>query len=109
MREKKYTGSALSPMLHSFPESAILGGGLARTLGITAASVTVHQFPDGATLVRVSPTVGTLAILVQSLHDPNAKLMETLLAADALRRAGAQLEFGRAFAESHPEIVRCGF
>jgi ribose-phosphate pyrophosphokinase len=50
----------------------------------------IHRFPDGETLVRVKPSVGTLAILVQSLHDPNARLIETLLASDALRRSGAE-------------------
>jgi len=41
-------------------------------------------------LVRVPPTVARHAIVVRSLHDPNAKLVETVLAADALRRAGAR-------------------
>jgi ribose-phosphate pyrophosphokinase len=34
--------------------------------------------------------VGTQAFLLRSLHNPNVKLIETLLAADALRRAGAE-------------------
>jgi ribose-phosphate pyrophosphokinase len=34
--------------------------------------------------------MGERAIVVRSLHDPNAKLLEVLLAADALRRAGVQ-------------------
>jgi ribose-phosphate pyrophosphokinase len=77
-------------MVHSFPDSIGLGRGLARSLGTGSASVSVHQFPDGETLVRVRPSVGTLAILVQSLHNPNAKLIPTLLASDALRRSGAE-------------------
>jgi len=76
-------------MLFSFPESVPLGRKLSRSLGIAASSVAIHQFPDGETLVRVSP-VGSLAILVQSLHNPNTRLIPTLLAADALRRTGAQ-------------------
>lgn len=40
--------------------------------------------------MRVSPPVGDTAVVVRSLHDPNAKLIEILLAADALRRAGAR-------------------
>jgi len=52
--------------------------------------VRVHRFPDGESLVRVRPTPGDRAILVRSLHDPNAKLVEMMLAADALRRAGAR-------------------
>jgi ribose-phosphate pyrophosphokinase len=77
-------------MVHSFPESVVLGRGLARSLGIGSASIGVHQFPDGETLVRVSPSAGSPAILVQSLHNPNAKLIPTLLASDALRRSGAE-------------------
>lgn len=77
-------------MVHSFPESAALGRGLARSLGMGSAAIGIHQFPDGETLVRVKPSAGTLAILVQSLHNPNAKLIPTLLACDALRRSGAE-------------------
>lgn len=80
----------LSPTLHSFADTATLGRHLARALAIPLAPVTVHQFPDGETLVRVSPAVSTQAFLLRSLHHPNAKMIETLLAADALRRAGAQ-------------------
>jgi ribose-phosphate pyrophosphokinase len=77
-------------MLHSFADTATLARQLARALGIPCAPVTIHLFPDGETLVRVLPAVGTQAFLLRSLHNPNAKLVETLLAADALRRAGAQ-------------------
>ncbi len=49
----------------------------------------MHRFPDGESLVRVEPVAGPHALLLRSLHDPNAKLVETALAADALRRAGA--------------------
>ena len=77
-------------MIHSFPDSAALGRGLARSLGLRSAAIGIHQFPDGETLVRVKPTTGKLAILVQLLHNPNAKLFPTLLASDALRRAGAE-------------------
>lgn len=40
--------------------------------------------------MRVAVPVARHAVLVRSLHDPNAKLVETALAADALRRAGAR-------------------
>jgi ribose-phosphate pyrophosphokinase len=90
MPKKKDTSQSVVPMLHSFADTATLGRQLARTLGIPLAPVTVHQFPDKETLVRVSPAVGTQAFLIRSLYNPNTKLIETLLAADALRRAGAQ-------------------
>jgi len=40
--------------------------------------------------VRVHLPTGRHAVLVRSLHQPNAKLVETVLAADALRRGGAR-------------------
>ncbi len=75
--------------LHVFMDSAHFGRALARAVGSRWAAVGVHAFPDGETLVRVAPSARH-AVLVRSLHDPNAKLVATLLAADALRRAGAR-------------------
>ena len=52
----------------------------------------VHRFPDGETLVSAAPSDGvsgrTVAIY-RSLYDPNAKLVEVMLAANALRSLGA--------------------
>jgi len=81
---------AHSPALHGFTDSLAMGRKLARALGLPVAPIQVHQFPDGETLVRVAPLVNTQAILIRTLSDPNTKLIETLLAADALRRAGAR-------------------
>jgi len=50
----------------------------------------VHRFPDRETLVRVRGEAGREAILIHSLFDPDATLVPTLLASDALRRRGAQ-------------------
>lgn len=75
--------------LHAFPDSRSLARRIARAAGISLAPVAVHRFPDGESLVRVATPTGCDAYLVRSLHDPNAKLVETMLAADALRRAGA--------------------
>lgn len=80
----------LSSTFHCFADTEALGRPLARALGLPLAPVTVHRFPDGETLVRVTAAVGTQAFLLRSLHNPNSKLIETLLAADALHRAGAQ-------------------
>jgi ribose-phosphate pyrophosphokinase len=76
--------------LHVFSDTATFGGQLARALRVSAGGVSVHRFPDGESLVRIRQPAGRHAIVVRSLHDPNAKLVETVLAADALRRAGAQ-------------------
>lgn len=77
-------------MIHCFEDSARIARRLARELGVSLRTVRVHRFPDGESLVRVSPGDTGPAILVRSLDDPNAKLVELLLAADALRRAGAR-------------------
>ena len=76
--------------VHAFADSATFGRAVARAAHLGCAAVRVHRFPDGESLVRVRPPAGRHAFLVRSLHDPNAKLVETVLAADALRRAGAR-------------------
>jgi ribose-phosphate pyrophosphokinase len=76
--------------IHSFPDTQRFARALARLTGIAGTTVDVHHFPDGESRVRIRPPAGGHAVLVRSLHDPNAKLVETLLAADALRRAGAE-------------------
>jgi ribose-phosphate pyrophosphokinase len=78
------------PLIHFFEDSKRFGRHLAGALGVHAAPVALHQFPDGESLVRVASPAPRHAVLVRSLHDPNRKLIETVLAADALRRAGAR-------------------
>ena len=76
--------------LHVFRDSARFGRRLADATQLPLARVAVHRFPDAETLVCIRPPAGRHAVVVRSLHDPNSKLIETLLAADALRRAGAE-------------------
>jgi ribose-phosphate pyrophosphokinase len=75
--------------LHGFADTAFFARRLADATDLPLATVRVHRFPDGETLVRVAVPPGRHAYVVRSLHDPNPKLVETALAADALRRAGA--------------------
>lgn len=77
------------PELHAFPDSLVFARKLGGALGWPVERVALHHFPDWESLVRVRATRGAAAIVVRSLDDPNAKLVELLLAADALRRAGA--------------------
>lgn len=76
--------------LHVFDDTRSFGRAMGRCLRLRAEPVPVHRFPDGESLPRVGRAVGRHAVLVRSLPDPNAKLVEVLLAADALRRAGAR-------------------
>ena len=82
--------AADSPSLHAFSDSAPFARRLARRLGAAVHPLRLHRFPDGESLVCVRAPVRGDACLVRSLHDPNTKLIEVLLAADALRRAGAR-------------------
>lgn len=76
--------------VHYFRDAADLGRGLARALEVPARAVAVHRFPDGESRVTVDAQPGGSAVLVRRLDDPNAKLFEVLLAADALRRSGVR-------------------
>ncbi len=79
------TGAAL----HCFAEAAGPARALSALLGVECAEIAVHRFPDGESLVQVAET-GPVALLYRSLDDPNAKLVEVLLAASALRDRGAR-------------------
>jgi ribose-phosphate pyrophosphokinase len=90
-----WSSASVSPENHelavySMPDSRGWGRATAAARGVPFSPVRVHVFPDRETLVRVSPPAAPHAVLVQQLHDPNSKLFPTLLAADALRRSGAQ-------------------
>lgn len=53
----------------------------------------VHRFPDGETLVTVAPSTslaGRIVAIYRTLHDPNSKIVELILAAGALRALGAE-------------------
>jgi ribose-phosphate pyrophosphokinase len=74
--------------LHYFPDSAELAREVARLAGLRECPIALHRFPDNETLVRVEQPGGQRAVLFAQLHDPDAKLLPLLLAADALRRSG---------------------
>lgn len=71
-------------------DDARLGHRLAALANLVCAKIRVHRFPDGEVLPRIAPPAATEAILVWSLDGAGASLIEALLAADALRRAGAR-------------------
>jgi ribose-phosphate pyrophosphokinase len=79
----------MTVLIHAFPDEADAARRLAGVLNSPLAFVETHTFPDGEVLPRVAPATPT-TILYRSLNRPNAKLVELLLTADGLRRAGAQ-------------------
>jgi len=76
--------------VHAFADSLVFARHLAQALGAPLTLIAVTRFPDGESLPHVAHRRGEAAIVVRSLHDPNARVVEVLLAADALRRAGAR-------------------
>lgn len=76
--------------VQAFTDSIAYARQVARAMDTKVAAVKTHRFPDGETLVRVAAPAARHAVLVRSLNDPNEKLVETMLAADALRHAGAE-------------------
>ena len=79
----------MNAALFGFAESASQAAALAQALGLACHEVAVRPFPDGESLVRV-PAAAETAILYRSLDNPDAKLVELLLAASALRDLGAR-------------------
>lgn len=75
--------------LHAFRDEAAEAQRLANALQTPLAFVDVHTFPDGETAPRV-PEPARTTIVYRSLYQPNAKLVELLLAADAWRRNGVE-------------------
>jgi ribose-phosphate pyrophosphokinase len=75
-------------LLYAFPEEHVPARRLANALQIELVLFQSHVFPDGEVLPRASVTAPTIH-LYRSLNRPNEKLVELLLAADALRRLGA--------------------
>jgi ribose-phosphate pyrophosphokinase len=79
----------MTAMLHTFAENAEAAQRLADRLSISLGIIDTHRFPDGECLVRAQETART-AIVYRSLNQPNEKIIQLLLAADALRRNGAR-------------------
>lgn len=75
----------------ALPGSSALAAALAQSLGCPGSELAVHPFPDGETLVRIDAPVsaGDTVVLATSLHQPDAKTLPLLFAADAARELGA--------------------
>jgi ribose-phosphate pyrophosphokinase len=76
--------------VHGFADETAPASRLAAALEVLFKPIDVHVFPDGETLPRVETPAAETVVLYRSLDRPNGKLVDLLLAADALRRAGAQ-------------------
>jgi len=77
-------------MLLYFPDEQEYAARLATAAGLTLAPIERHRFPDGELKLRLPTPVAPRAVLLRSLHSPNEKLVELLLAARAARELGAR-------------------
>jgi ribose-phosphate pyrophosphokinase len=78
--------------VYSFSDGWNQAQALAQKCRAQAGECDLHRFPDGESLVTVTPSRslhGRVVALYRSLHDPNGKLIELMLAASALRALGA--------------------
>lgn len=78
----------MTAALYAFAADQLPAGRLAAALGAPLRPIGLHTLPDGESLPSVPPPPPT-AIVYRALDRPDGKLMPLLLAADALRRAGA--------------------
>ena len=77
-------------MVLGFPENRVTAQALADALDVTCEVADLHRFPDGESRVRVPSPAAETVLVYRSLDDPDAKLVELLLAAAALRDNGAR-------------------
>lgn len=77
-------------MLLYFEDQQTAACELAAAAGLQAVCIARHRFPDGELKLRLPATVPARAVLFRSLHDPNEKLVELLLAAQTARVLGAR-------------------
>ncbi|MDO8290291.1 MAG: ribose-phosphate diphosphokinase [Parvibaculum sp.] len=75
--------------LHAFQHGIREAERIAHHLGCSVAPILVRQFPDHESLVTVSKPTSCVCIYCP-LDKPNERLINLLLAADALRRNGAK-------------------
>lgn len=81
----------MSPVVvHGFVEDIERTRRLADALDAPFGLIDLHLFPDGECLPTLPPFEARTAILYRPLHHPDQRLIATLLAADAYRRAGVE-------------------
>lgn len=76
-------------LLH-FPEDATIAERAAQTGGLQAHAIERHRFPDGELRLKLPEALPTRVVVWRTLNDPNEKLVELLLVAQAARTLGAK-------------------
>jgi ribose-phosphate pyrophosphokinase len=76
--------------LHFFAADSKIARRLGATARLECAKIRMHRFPDGESMPTVATPPGKEAVLVAAIDGRAVNILDTLLAADALRRAGAR-------------------
>ena len=72
-----------------FEDESALAGRIAKAAGMALGLVERHVFPDGEMKLRLPPSLPARVVVLRSLNQPNAKLVELLLTARTARELGA--------------------
>lgn len=78
------------PMLLYFEDEQENAARIAQACNLAPFKIERHRFPDGELKLRLPPELTAQAVLLRTLNDPNEKLVELLLAAQAARELGAR-------------------
>ncbi len=77
-------------MLLYFDDEAAMAARLSAEAGLTPVAIERHRFPDGELKLRLPPQLPERIVLLRGLQQPNEKLVELLLVAQAARELGAR-------------------
>jgi ribose-phosphate pyrophosphokinase len=72
----------------AFGDEQAMGAALADALGVPLSLIERHRFPDGELRLRLPAELPPCVVLLRSLHQPNEKLVELMIAAPAARELG---------------------
>lgn len=77
-------------MLLHFDDETDFAQRLGHAAGLAPTAIARHRFPDGELKLTLPARLPAEVVLLRSLHHPNEKLVELLLAAGTARELGAQ-------------------
>ena len=84
------TTASTGGVLLCFEDEQAIAQAAATAAGLTLAVIERHRFPDGELRLRLPEALSPRVAIWRSLHQPNEKIVELLLAAPTSRLLGAQ-------------------